>query len=58
MGGWQTGGRLRYTRATRQWSLYWRDRNLAFHTYDLPASPRVEDLLAGVAHDPNAIFWG
>ena len=26
--------RLRYTTAARQWSLYWRDRNLRFHRYD------------------------
>jgi hypothetical protein len=26
--------RLRYTKATGRWSLYWRDRNLHFHLYD------------------------
>jgi hypothetical protein len=49
--------RLRYTKATRLWSLYWRDRNLRFHEYDLvPASANVEELLADVDRDPTAIF--
>jgi len=51
--------RLRYTKATRLWSLYWRDRNLKFHGYDrVPASVSVENLLAEVDRDPPAIFWG
>lgn len=27
--------RLRYTKTRNEWSLYWRDRNLEFHEYDL-----------------------
>lgn len=51
--------RLRYTRTTRQWSLYWRDRNLRFHEYDLvQPTQRLEDLLVEVDTDPTAIFWG
>ncbi len=51
--------RLRYTKGTRLWSLYWRDRNLRFHSYDrVPATTSVEDLLAEVDRDPIAIFWG
>jgi hypothetical protein len=51
--------RLRYTKATRLWTLYWRDRNLRFHEYDLvPPAASVEDLLAQVDRDPTAIFWG
>jgi hypothetical protein len=51
--------RLRYTRSTRLWSLYWRDRNVRFHEYNrVPAAARVEDLLAEVDRDPTAIFWG
>jgi hypothetical protein len=51
--------RLRYTKTRRQWSLYWRDRNLRFHLYELaPASSSVEDLLAEVDLDPTGIFWG
>jgi len=51
--------RLRYTKAMRLWSLYWRDRNLKFHEYDrVPASASVEELLAEVDRDPTAIFWG
>jgi hypothetical protein len=51
--------RLRYVKATRQWSLYWRDRNLRFHEYDrVPPTDNVEELLAEVDRDPMAIFWG
>jgi hypothetical protein len=51
--------RLRYTKATGVWSLYWRDRNLRFHAYDLVSSTAsIEDLLAEVDRDPTAIFWG
>jgi hypothetical protein len=51
--------RLRYSKATRLWSLYWRDRNLKFHEYDrVPASASVDELLAEVDRDPTAIFWG
>jgi len=50
---------LRYAKATRLWSLYWRDRSLKFHEYDrVPASASVEELLAEVDRDPTAIFWG
>jgi hypothetical protein len=39
--------------------LFWRDRNLRFHAYDLLASsPNVEDLLAELDRDPTCIFWG
>lgn len=51
--------RLRYTKTRRQWSLYWRDRNLRFHLYaPAPATSSVEDLLAEVDRDPTGIFWG
>ncbi len=51
--------RLRYIIADRSWTLYWRDRNLRFHVYDLLApSDRVEDLLTEIERDPTCIFWG
>jgi Protein of unknown function (DUF3024) len=51
--------RLRYTKASKTWSLFWRDRNLQFHEYDrIAPSPRVEDLLSEIERDPTAIFWG
>ena len=51
--------RLRYTKKTAMWSLYWRDRNLRFHEYGLlPASASVGGLLAELERDPTAIFWG
>ena len=51
--------RLRYTKATGVWSLYWRDRNLGFHAYDLVSpTASIEELLSEVDRDPTAIFWG
>ncbi len=51
--------RLRYTAADKSWTLYWRDRNLRFHRYELHAPSRqVEDLLTEIDHDPICIFWG
>ena len=51
--------RLRYTIADKSWTLYWRDRNLRFHSYDrLTPSQRVEDLLTEIDQDPTRIFWG
>ena len=51
--------RLRYTKTRGEWSLYWRDRNLEFHEYDLVApTPHLDDLIAEIERDPTAIFWG
>ena len=50
--------RLRYTAATAEWSLYWRDRHLRFHAYDLAPTPQVQKLLDEVECDPISIFWG
>jgi hypothetical protein len=51
--------RLRYAAATKSWTLYWRDRNLRFHSYDeLAPSSRIDDLLAEIDRDPAGIFWG
>jgi Protein of unknown function (DUF3024) len=51
--------RLRYTKATGRWSLYWRDHHLRFHLYDrIAASPRIDDLLREIDRDPTGIFCG
>ena len=51
--------RLRYTKSRNRWSLYWRDRNLKFHEYDLAhPTPNVQDLLDEIDRDPTSIFWG
>jgi hypothetical protein len=51
--------RLRYTKSTGLWELYWRDSNGRFRVYEqLAPSPRVEDLLAELDRDPTALFWG
>jgi hypothetical protein len=51
--------RLRYTMADRSWRLFWRDRNLRFHEYDLLGPSRnIADLLDELDRDPTCIFWG
>lgn len=51
--------RLRYTKSTGLWSLYWRDRHQRFHAYSrTQPTADVEKLLAEVDRDPTAIFWG
>ena len=49
--------RLRYVKTSGVWSLFWRDRNLRFHAYDLAApTASIEELLAELDRDPTAIF--
>ena len=51
--------RLRHTKVRRDWQIYWRDRNLKFHAYDLvDPTPNIEALLAHLDDDPTGIFWG
>jgi hypothetical protein len=51
--------RLRYTRSTRVWTLYWSDRNLKFQRDDgVEPTPTIEELLDEIDADPTAIFWG
>jgi Protein of unknown function (DUF3024) len=51
--------RLRYTQATKMWTLYWRDRNLRFHRYNqLEPSAGIGALLREIERDPITIFWG
>jgi hypothetical protein len=38
--------RLRYTKTTGKWAIYWRDRNLKFHEYQYKQpSKNVQSLL-------------
>jgi hypothetical protein len=51
--------RLHYTKTTRLWTLYWRDRNLKYHRYHpLDPSPQVQDLLDYLDERADPIFWG
>ena len=51
--------RFRYTKVRKEWSLYWRDRNLKFHVYDLvQPTPHIDELIEEVKRDPTCIFWG
>ncbi|WP_028658675.1 DUF3024 domain-containing protein [Nocardioides insulae] len=51
--------RLRYTKTTGVWTIYWRDRNLKFHEYTRkPPTENVQDLLDYIATSGDPIFWG
>ena len=51
--------RLRFTKASGTWTLYWRDRNSRFHRYDRVApTADIGVLLTELERDPTAIFWG
>ena len=51
--------RLRHVAARGEWELFWCDRNLRWHRYDLiKPSRHVEALLAEIDADPTSIFWG
>jgi hypothetical protein len=51
--------RLRFTASRGEWTLYWRDRNLAFHrSTRIGPSSDVAALLAEIEADPTRIFWG
>ena len=51
--------RLRFNRSTRQWTIYWRDRNLKFHIYDRKRPTKnVQSLLDYIGSGEDAIFWG
>lgn len=51
--------RLRYTKSTGVWAIYWRDRNLKFHEYKRKRPSRnVLSLLDYIQNSGDAIFWG
>ena len=51
--------RLRYTKTTGLWAIYWRDRNLKFHEYTRKRpSKNVQTLLDWIEDSGDPIFWG
>lgn len=51
--------RLRYTQKTGQWQIYWRDRNLKFHSYTRKRPTKnVQSLLDYIGSGTDPIFWG
>ena len=51
--------RLRYTKATGLWAIYWRGGNLRFHQYRRKRpSARVQTLLDHIENSGDPIFWG
>ncbi|MGH3982521.1 MAG: DUF3024 domain-containing protein [Pseudonocardiaceae bacterium] len=51
--------RLRYTKASKTWTLYWRGCNLRFHAYHrIGPSTSINDLLAEIDRDPTGVPGG
>jgi hypothetical protein len=51
--------RFHYSRTSREWSTYRRDRNLDFHRHDpFPQTPDLDFLLAALDGDHGRTFWG
>ncbi len=51
--------RFRYTKVRKQWTLYWRDRNLRFRVHELvDPTPHLDELIAFVENDHSGLFWG
>jgi hypothetical protein len=51
--------RLRFTKSTGVWALYWPVRNGKFHRYpELEPTPTIDRLLAEIDDDPMCTFWG
>ncbi|MGP9489201.1 DUF3024 domain-containing protein [Glutamicibacter sp. 287] len=51
--------RLRYVSSTGLWSLYWRDRNLKFHKYEmLGPTAAVQEILDFLSGSQDPIFFG
>jgi hypothetical protein len=51
--------RLRYTKTTGMWAIYWRDRNLKFHEYRYKQpSKNAQSLLDYIRESKDPIFFG
>ena len=51
--------RCRWNNTTKQWTLYWRDRNLRFRVWPrLEPQRTIVPLLAEIDDHANGAFWG
>jgi hypothetical protein len=49
---------FRFNPRTKEWVLYWADRNSRWHSYELiEPSRNFETLIKEVHEDPTGIFW-
>lgn len=50
---------FRFDPQTKEWALYWADRNSKWHSYELTEPCKnFENLLKAVHEDLTGIFWG
>ncbi|MDZ4179134.1 MAG: DUF3024 domain-containing protein [Coriobacteriia bacterium] len=50
--------RFRYYRSRDQWELYWRRRDLKWHSYEVPSARRLPTLVRHVERDEYGCFFG
>lgn len=50
--------RLRYNQRRNERSLYWRDRNLKFHEYDIAPTQLVDEMLDYIKNSRDPVFFG
>lgn len=51
--------RLRFTKSTGLWTVYWRDRHLKFHEYKRKRPTKnIQSLLEYLDTSGDPIFWG
>lgn len=51
--------RCRWNNDVKEWTLYWRDRNLRFHVWPgLQPQPTIAPLLAEIDDHSSGAFWG
>jgi len=61
VGEWTRGGiaRFRFSRARREWRLYWMRQDLRWHLYDPDEMPAdLDSLVAVVEADKHGAFFG
>ena len=49
--------RMKFDPATREWTLYWSDRNSRWHIFDLVSPGSIEQTLGEIESDRTNIFW-
>ena len=50
---------LRFDSDSGLWSLYCRDRNQRWHSFQpMPSSPHLHKLISEIGRDQTGIFWG
>ncbi|MCW8830730.1 MAG: DUF3024 domain-containing protein [Gammaproteobacteria bacterium] len=51
--------KTKYILKTKQWTLYWADRNSKWHIYnEIRPNKDIKKIIQEIDNDPTGIFWG